>query len=210
MKIRDILFEARAEAWQTQLTSQFDQRDITQKSNVSKMLGFAKPLKKVTQGSFATLYQHPEHAEALIKITSHKEDVQNLIRAQRANSNNVVKLYDWEDGKKFKAVPSLKSWAIIVEKIEGRPMEYTTNHFYMLAMNGRYELAKDWMDAGGSEEQQQVMELYGSNNDQEQVKLGELFGTLNILSNNFSIDLSDFEDNIIDNGSRYVIIDMGF
>jgi hypothetical protein len=202
MRIRDILLEANADI--------FSQRDITQKSNISKLLGFTNALKKVAQGSFATLYQHPKYKEALIKVTSHKEDIQNLIRAQRAKSNNIVKLYDWEDGSKFKAVPSLKSWAVIVERIDGSPMQYTTNHFYMLAINGNYELAKDWMDAGGSEEQQQIMELYGLNNNQEHIKLAELFETLDILSNNFNIDLSDFEDNIIDNGSRYVMIDMGF
>lgn len=188
----------------------FAQRDITQKANVAKLLGINGNLIKYKQGSFATLYQHPKKQDRLIKITSHKEDVLNLVRAQNLNSNNVIKLFDWENKQKVKELPNLNSLAIIVEKIDGPAMIYTTSDFYELSLNGKFELAGDWIMQGGNEKQKRIMDRYQLNNDQEHYKLHDLFKTLQSLKKFYRIELSDFEDNIIDNGSRYVIIDMGF
>lgn len=187
----------------------FNQRHKTQKANVGKLLGFDVPLKMVAHGSFASLYQHPTEENVLIKITSHKEDVQNTLKAQRLKSNNIVKIYNWEGDVKYKSLPNYKSWALLVEKITGSKLKYATGHFYVLAHNGEFELAKDWMDAGGSKEQKKVLEAYKSYNEQELEKLSSLFGALQML-HRIGIDLSDFEDNILDAGNRYVIIDLGF
>jgi hypothetical protein len=186
----------------------FAQRDITQKANVGKMLGIPG-LFKYKQGSFATLYQHPKKQDQLIKITSHKKDVYNLVRAQKLNSSNIIKLFDWENKEKIKELPELNSLAIIVEKIDGSPMAYTTNDFYELSLNGKFELAGDWMMHGGNDSQKFIMNRYQLNNDQEHNKLHELFNTLQNLRK-YRIELTDFEDNIMDNGNKYVIIDMGF
>lgn len=124
-------------------------------------------------------------------------------------SNNVVKLHKWDDGKLAKELPTLKAWALLVEKISGEPIDYSTGHFYKLCYNGNFEFAKDWLMAGGSPEQLNILKLYNLDDDSELYKLAELFGTLHELSK-YGIDLSDFDQNVIDNGSRYVIIDLGF
>ena len=188
----------------------FAQRDITQKTNVAKLLGINGSLIKYKQGSFATLYQHPKNKNRLIKITSHKEDVLNLVKAQNLNSNNIIKLFGWENKEKIKELPNLNSLAIIVEKIDGPSMIYTTSDFYELSLNGKFELASDWIMQGGHEKQKRIMDRYQMNADQEHYKLYDLFKTLHNLKKFYRIELTDFEDNIIDNGNRYVIIDMGF
>lgn len=188
----------------------FGQRRKTQRVNVGKLLGFTQPLQPVAHGSFATLYQHPHSDHVLIKVTSHKSDVQNVVKAQKLNSDNVVRVFDWDDGAKFKPLPTVKSWALLVEKIDGMPMKYSTSHFYTLAYNGNFELAKDWLDYGGSSEQKEILEAYQTMDDRELSKLSSLFQALNDLSRNYGIDLSDFEDNILDDGRRYVLIDLGF
>lgn len=195
--------------WIESYEKAFAQRDMTQKADVGKSLGFNAKLIKYSQGSFATLYQHPKHLDRLIKITAHKEDVKNLVRAQRLNSPNIPRLFDWEDGTKIKQLPKLNSLAIMVEKIEGRPMAYTTSDFYELSLGGRFELAADWMAHGGNEKQRPVLEKYGLDDDREHDKLAQLFRTLGELEK-YRIEMSDVQDNIIDDGMRYVVVDMGF
>ncbi len=187
----------------------FLQKEKTQKSNVSKILGFSKPLKKVAEGSFATLYQHPKSSNKLIKITSHEEDVDNVVKAQRLNSKNIVKVFDWVKGKKIKKVPELNSSAIIVEKLTGNSMKYRSDHFLELALTGDFDKAADWLDYEPTEKQAKVLDMYNMNTPEEHEKLSELFRTINELDK-YGIDLMDFEDNIIDNGTHYVIVDLGF
>lgn len=191
-------------------SSIFDQKAITQQSNISQILGFVNPLVKVAEGTFATLYQHPDFKDRLIKVTAHKSDVQNIVKAQRLNSHNIVRVFNWHDGSLIKAVPALNSLAIIIEKIQGKTLPYATNHFYDIIFDGNFELAKDWIDAGGNPKQKKILSLYKKNNDKEHEKLSDLFGCLDQLQKNYRIDLVDFQDNILDNGSRYVIVDMGF
>ena len=192
--------------------SLFAQKEKTQKSNVSKILGFSKPLKKIAEGSFATLYQHPNHPDKLIKITSHKEDVDNIVKAQRIGSNNIAKVFDWVKGNKIKTIPKLKSYAIIVEKINGKPMQYSTGHFLQLADMGGgidFDSAADWLDYQPKNHQAKILNMYNANTPKEHDKLSELFRTLNELEK-YRIELSDFDQNIIDAGDRYVIVDLGF
>lgn len=188
----------------------FAQRDRTQKADVGRLLGFKTNLMRYSQGSFATLYQHPRRRDRLIKITAHKEDVHNLARAQNLNSPNIPKLFDWEDGKKVKELPSLNSVAIMVEKIDGSPMAYTTGDFYDLSLDGKFGLASDWIMHGGTPKQKKVMEKYGLDGEMEHSRLATLFATLRDLRKFYRIDLSDFQDNIMDAGGRYVLVDMGF
>jgi hypothetical protein len=188
----------------------FSQRDITQKSNVGKLLGFSKPLVQFSQGSLATLYQHPTNKNLLIKVTSHKEDIDNIVMAQKLNSPNVVKAFPWDKkGKLAKEVPSLNSFAIIVEKIKGVPMIYTTSEFFDLSLNGEFELAADWLDSTVHKAQEPILDHYNKNNPEEHMKLSGLFRTLSELER-YRVELSDIQDNILDTGSRYVIVDMGF
>ena len=68
----------------------FSQRDITQQSNISALLGFSKPLVKFSQGSIATLYQYPNKNNLLIKVTAHHEDAENIIKAQNCYKTRKV------------------------------------------------------------------------------------------------------------------------
>jgi len=196
--------------WMENYDKLFNQRDISQKADIAKMLGFAKPLKKLHQGSFATLYQHPQKENLLIKITAHEEDVKNLVKAQSIKSNNVVKVFDWKKGKKIKELSEINSLAIIVEKVVGESMDYTTSDFYELSLDGNFELASEWLGSTVHKKQKLILDKYHKNNDVEHLKLAELFATLNNLEKLYRIELSDFQDNILDSGNHYVIIDMGF
>lgn len=189
----------------------FTLRDITQRSDIASLLGFINPLDKYSQGSIATIYQHPADANLLIKVTSHKSDVDNLVRAQRLNSSNVVKLFPWRGGKLVKEIPSLDSYAIIVEKVTGSSMVYTTNDFYELSLGGKFDLAADWLDSADiHKKQKSILDRYKKNYSEEHSKLSNLFRTLDKLEKYYRIELSDFQDNILDSGDRYVVVDMGF
>lgn len=205
----------------TDYDAMFSNRDKTQKqiSNVSKLLGFNKPLVKFNQGSLATLYQHPTNKNLLIKITSHKEDIYNIVKAQRVDSQNVVKTFFWDKARKeeIKNLPDLNSLAIIVEKVNGTPMVYTNNDFLALGLNGSFEKAADWLLGTMLEEQEAILKRYDKlglvkNDVEEHYKLISLFKTLSKLEREYNIELSDFDQNILDTGKggRYVIVDMGF
>ena len=185
----------------TDYDAMFLQRDETQKqvSNFSNTLGFKKPLVKFSQGSLATLYQHPTNKNLLIKITSHKEDVNNIVKAQRVNSPNVVKAFPWDkEGTLIKSLPSLNSLAIIVEKVNGTPMVYTNNDFLALGLNGSFEKAADWLLGTMLKEQEAILNQYNKNNVDEHYKLISLFKTLSKLSGReYRVELSDFDQNIL-------------
>jgi hypothetical protein len=185
-------------------------RDKTQKLDLGKILGFKKPLVKFSQGSIATIYEHPNTKDLLIKVTSHKDDIKNIITAQKLKSDNVVKVFSWQTGELVKQIPQINSYAIIVEKILGNSMSYTTNEFFELSLDGRFELAADWLDGNLHKRQIAVLEHNQKNNLKEHSKLNSLFRVLNKLESLYRIELSDFQDNIIDSGDRYVIVDMGF
>ena len=105
-----------------------------------------------------------------------------------------------------------RSWryAMIVEKIQGNPIIYTTSEIYDLSLSGKFELAADWLDYEPRKIQSAILEKYNNNNDKENGKLAELFRSLQQIKNFYKIDLVDFQDNIIDEGNRYVIVDLGF
>lgn len=88
-------------------------------------------------------------------------------------------------------------------------MSYMTGDFFELSLNGEFELAADWLNSTVHKRQAAVLDRYGKNDDGEHTKLAELFVTLGNLEK-YRIELSDFEDNILDAGDRYVIVDMGF
>ena len=93
----------------------FGQRDKIQKKDMGKLLGFNVPLQKINQGSLATIYQHPTNPNWIIKVTSHREDVNNLVKAQRLGSPNIVKLF----GKPQPVPQNPRSFWMMAEKING-------------------------------------------------------------------------------------------
>jgi hypothetical protein len=123
---------------------------------------------------------------------------------------NSIDYMDWKNGEKIKKIPELNSYAMIVEKIQGKPIIYTTSEIYDLSLSGKFELAADWLDYEPRKIQSAILEKYNNNNDKENGKLAELFRSLQQIKNFYKIDLVDFQDNIIDEGNRYVIVDLGF
>ena len=199
----------------------FDQRDKTKNSNVGKLLGFNTKLNIYSYGSFAVLYDHPTQKDKLIKVTSHESDIKNIVKSQGLNSPNIVKAFPWIDGKMIKQLPTLNSLAIIIEKIIGSSMSYRSSEFYDLSLYGKFDLAAYLIDGNLPEYlqkkygkeikiQNQTLIYHDKNNPKEYAKLTDLFNTLSTISSSYRINLSDFEDNIMDTGDRYVIIDMGF
>jgi len=186
----------------------FSQRDLIQKKDVGNLLGFKKPLIKINQGSLATIYQHPNNPNWVIKVTSHLEDVKNIQKAQRLNSKNVVKLF----GNPQKVPENTNFYWMIVEKINGNHMVYDTNSFIALIHGDHDENIKDastsilYTDGGIREK---ILNRYGKNSEEELEKLSSLFETFYKLQQ-IGIEMSDFAENIIDDGEKYVIIDLGF
>ena len=77
-------------------------------------------------------------------------------------------------------------------------------------MNGQFELAADWLDSTLHKKQKLILDNYNKNNFEEHRKLSDLFKTLFKLEKFYRIELSDFEDNIIDSKNDYIVVDMGF
>jgi hypothetical protein len=169
-------------------------------------------------------------------VTSHQDDIENIVRAQGLNSPNVVKAYAWDGKKNFiKNLPTLNSSAIIVEKVVGNSMVYTSSEFITLSLNGDFDSAKqiiDVFDSNGKiikgklppyyaqlydkkiKVQSAILTNRNRNNETEKNKLSSLFGAFSDLASlAYNIEMSDFDQNIIETNepnSRYVIIDMGF
>lgn len=196
----------------TSVNSKFDkffsQRDLIQKKDVGELLGFKQPLLKINQGSLATIYQHPKNPNWVIKVTSHKEDIQNIHKAQKLNSKNIVKMF----GNPQQVPQNPNFYWIIVEKVNGSHMVYDTNSFIALIHGDYDEKLKDastsvlYTDGGIRE---QILTRYGKNSEEELEKLSSLFETLYNLQK-IGIEMSDFSENIMDDGEKYVIIDLGF
>jgi hypothetical protein len=194
-------------SWLEATDTIFAQRERNQRKNIGNLLGFGVDLQKFSQGSFATLYYHPTNYNLLIKVTAHKEDVWNLYRSQRLESDNIVKVYD----KPKEIFP--KAWAITVEKINGTPMIYPTNDFISLITGSFNENLDDAttsiLYATDDFTRRNILEKFNKLNDEECEKLSSLFRTLSELEK-IGISMSDFSENILDAGDRYVIVDLGF
>lgn len=186
----------------------FGQRDLIQKQDLGSLLGFKVPLKKIAQGSLATIYEHPKNPNWLIKVTSHVQDIKNIHKAQKLDSENVVKLF----GNPQQVPQNPNFYWIIVEKVNGSPMVYDTNSFIALIHGDYNEKLKDastsilYTDGGI---RRSILERYGKYSEEELEKLSSLFEALYKLSQ-IGIEITDFADNILDDGKKYVIVDLGF
>ena len=187
----------------------FGQRDKIQNSNIGELLGFKKPLIKINQGSLATIYQHPENENQIIKVTSHKDDLMNLFLAQKLNSRNIVKLFTRPE-----PVPKMpKAFWAVEEKVNGEPMVYDTGSFIGLINGDRMEsikgAVKSIVYADTDRTRSMILDRFDKNNDEEYTKLSDLFETLLNLER-MRISMVDFAQNILDDGDHYVIVDLGF
>ncbi len=185
----------------------FSQRDRNAKMKSSKILDAlgikGGDLEQINQGSLATVYRHPLDKTKLIKVTSDLNDAKNIAKAQRLNSPNVVRLH-----QSAKVGP--KAVALVVDFVPGKEMPYNTNALLSL-ING-----DNWEEHGQAARnilrpdrtRRKTLDALGMNNQQELEKLSRLFGSLAQLEK-IGIDIFDFTDNILDNGTDYVIVDLG-
>lgn len=169
-------------------------------------------LTEIDRGSFATVYQHPAAPNRIIKVTKDRQDVVNLVKAQRLNSPCVVRLYPpVKSNELFVKVGQM--YAIVADKVQGPPMPYTSNAIAMLltgklGMDTPQKAAMKIQQSGSSPFRDSILAKMGRDNEAERAKLSELFFTLAKLER-MGVDLSDFTDNVLDGGQHYVIIDMG-
>lgn len=185
----------------------FSQRDRNAKMNPSKILNAlgikSNNLEQINQGSLATVYRHPLDKTKLIKVTSDLNDAKNITKAQRLNSPNVVRLH-----QSVKIGP--KAVALVVDFVPGKEMPYNTNALLSLINGDNWE---DHRQAARNilrpdRTRRKTLDALGLNNTEELQKLSRLFGSLAQLEK-IGIDIFDFTDNILDNGTDYVIVDLG-
>lgn len=180
----------------------FTAKKKIQKSDIASELGFNQPLQKYAEGSFSTLYQHPTQQNVLIKVTSHESDARRAWKAQSLESLSIVHLLDKPIQK---IINGVKCWILLVEKVTGKSIHYSNVDILRL-----YDLFKKYENyIFDYPESLKILKLYNSNNEEEHEKLITLFETMKKLEE-INIHLVDLTDNIIDNGQRYVIIDLGF
>jgi hypothetical protein len=201
--------------WNKSSEDFFGQRDKIQKKDISKILSDRNiipanmKLKKLTQGSLATIYEHPTNANLLIKITPHKEDARNLWRGQKVKSECIVKLY----GEPIELSPEMpRVYVMIVDKVVGVPMVYSTVEF--IGLIGDKGRSRNKENASveilyPSAYRESILEGHNKNTEVEYEKLSNLFKALYHLER-IGIDMVDFSDNILDTGEAYVIVDLGF
>ena len=186
----------------------FSQRGKNAKLPHSKILAalgidHPDPLRQINQGSLATIYQHPLDPMKVIKVTSDMNDAKNLVKAQKINSPNVVKIY--QSGK-----VNAKAVALVADHIRGDSMPYNTNALLSLIGGDRFDDAATASRAifRPDRTRDKVLNQLGLDTTEERTKLSQLFKSLAQLER-LGIDVFDFTDNILDAGDHYVMIDLG-
>jgi hypothetical protein len=160
-------------------------------------------LEKINSGSLANVYAHPTDQSKIIKVTADIMDARNLVKAQRLNSPNVVRVHN-------SAKVGPRAIALVADFVSGRSMPYNTNALLGLINGDNFEEARQAVKGifRPDRVRRKILDQMGLNSDEEKSKLSRLFQTLAGLEK-LGIDMFDFTDNILDNGSDYVIIDMG-
>lgn len=186
----------------------FSQREKNAKlphDKILNALGISStvPLKQINRGSLATIYQHPLDPKKIIKVTSDLNDAQNLVKAQKINSPNIVKIYQ-------NSKINNKAVALIADYIQGNSMPYNTNAMLSLINGDNLDDAatasREIFNPDATREN--VLNRLGLNTMEEKKKLSQLFKTLAQLER-IGIDVFDFTDNVLDDGKKYVMIDLG-
>lgn len=162
-----------------------------------------RKLQQINQGSLATVYQHPEDPTKIIKVTADAQDARNLVKSQRLNSPNIVRVYN-------SAKVGPKAVALVADFIKGESMPYNTNALLGLINGDNFDEARQAIRGilRPDRTRRKILDQMGMNTDEERMKLSRLFQTLAGLEK-LGIDMYDFTDNILDGGNDYVIIDMG-
>ena len=187
----------------------FSRRESNLKISSNKILqavgiNSKKPLQIIGKGSLATVYKHPVDPTKIIKVTGDSRDYKNLINATKRNIPDIPKVYN-------SAKLSNNTFILVLDYISGTIIPYSTSALHALIQGENFddlsEAIKNIFDESDNE-RNKILDNYSTNNHNERVKLSRLFRTLLNLER-IGIELFDYSENIIDDGKRYIVIDMG-
>lgn len=178
--------------------------EITDKNKLEEDLG-VEIHGIINQGSFANIYS-TDADDKIVKITSDISDFRNLSIANRIipnhvpkihksttkgiGKNNVAMLIDYIEGKNF---PLITNEMLKILQGDGFTADYEAARIRVLRPKG--QIAK-------------ILECHNLMDKQDRIKIANLIKALSILDKS-GIEMIDFDENIIDNGEKYVIIDLG-
>lgn len=205
---------------QTATFSSLDQKADDFFRNASKMnipfdtilnaLGLPKSNTKpkiIGKGTKATVYSNPHNPQQVIKLTSDRNDAKNFnnLLKKRFLSPNVAKCYGIA-----KAGPN--AYAMLLDYVSGNAMRYTNEEFTTLIQGDNFtdyqEAILELNRAKFGKSRMRIFQNHNVNPLKETMKLVPLFRTLSQMEK-FGIDLFDFDQNIIDNGTTYILVDLG-
>jgi hypothetical protein len=161
---------------------------------------------KIGEGSTALVYDNPHNPKQVIKITADINDALNFHRLIQTGFDHpcVVKCYDIQKVGE-------KAYALLLDKIDGEVFTYS-NYFTHLIQGDSFEDPSEAANSiiqGLDRTRSQVFDMVGiRDTPQERQKLAAIFDGLAKLEE-IGIDVFDVEENIIDTGDRYVLIDIG-
>jgi len=143
----------------------------------------------------------PTDPTKIIKVTADAADAKNIANFQ--SLPNVVRLY--------KNAKVGAAYVLLVDFVDGPSMPYTGNTLLAIINGDNWDDVESFakgkplrMDKMRSK----ILKAAGKFDSEEVDKLGRLFKTLGTLAKR-GVDVLDLTDNIIDNGTDYIIIDMG-
>jgi hypothetical protein len=158
-------------------------------------------------GSTSTIYEYPEDPTKLIKVTGDMSDARAFKKIKDANlkSTNIVNCY------MVKKI-SPNAAMIVVDKVDGDHMKYSTSMFLGMIEGNSYEDACSAsisvLENKLDPIREKILNELEKNNIEEKIKLSNLFKTICKLEK-MGIDFFDFDSNILDTGRSYVIVDLG-
>jgi len=164
--------------------------------------------KPIGTGSTANVYMHPQDQTKVIKVTGDFQDAQRFEKLRRRKFQHpcIVNCY---------AVVQVNptAMAMILDYVPGNVMAYGSM-FPQLLLGDNYEDAAEAAQSimyGGEYDKSraQVFQASGMpDTEEERERLSHLFDAIAQLER-MGIIVADFNENIIDAGDRYVIIDLG-
>ena len=188
------------------LESAVTQRIVWNPKITLRSLGIHGMPKLHKQGSYADVYAISGNSQLLVKITKDSRDVNHTVAAQIIDSPNIAKCFaHTKDGVE-------RGTAMLMQWVKGHAASYSTPEFLGLieGKSGDEPRGQAYLRILKPDDfRLQILKEHGKDNRQEYLKLSRLFKTLHILESKLGIFLSDFVDNIIDNGKDYIIVDFG-
>ena len=180
--------------------------DFNQVLKSLKLKPFKGQPKVIGEGSTATVYENPHNPRQAIKVTGDKQDAGNFNKILKKGLKHpcIVHCYNV-------AQLNNQAYSLLLDRIEGQVFAYGSMFTHLVqgddfeepaeaAQSILYELDST---------RRQVFERVGMQDSQEErQKLSSLFDGMAKLER-IGIHVFDTDENIIDAGDRYVLIDIG-